>query len=124
MAGAPTHRGSRLPVRACVHTRLEVFLPVMVDAMTTSTAATRTATIQRTQSTPRVSPAAAERGVHEPAEDDSADAAQDGEPDRDVVLVAGSDELAQQADDDASDDDADDFHVRLSCSSWTLSARR
>lgn len=40
MTGAPTHTGSRLPFRACVHTRLEVFLPVMVEAMTTSTAAT------------------------------------------------------------------------------------
>ena len=33
---------------------LDVFLPVIVEAMTTNTAATRIATIQRTQSTPEV----------------------------------------------------------------------
>src|SRR6476620_1271651 len=35
---------------------LDVFLPVTVEAITTRTAATMTATIQRTQSTPEVLP--------------------------------------------------------------------
>src|SRR4029079_12085555 len=62
---------------------------------------------------------APERGVDEPAEHDSADAAEDGQPDRDVVLVARSDELAQQPDDDARDDDADDLHeVSLPVKTW------
>ena len=86
-----------------------LFLPVTVDAMTTRTAATTIATIQRTQSTPAL-PLPPNARVDEPAEDDAADAAQDGQPDRDVVLVARSDELAQQPDDDARDDDADDLH--------------
>ena len=52
---------------------------------------------------------ASERGVDEPAEDDASDPAEDGEPQRDVVLVARGDELSEQADDDARDDHNDDL---------------
>src|SRR4051794_22207210 len=58
---------------------------------------------------------AAEGGVDEPSDDHATDAAEHGEPDRDVVLVPRSDELAEQADDDARDDDADDLHAFLPC---------
>lgn len=39
-----------------------------------------------------------ERGVYEPADDDAAHAAQEGQPNRDIVLVARCDELAEQSD--------------------------
>ena len=53
--GAPTRRGSRLRAWSgrAFRRAWRCFLPVTVDAMTTRTAATRIATIQRTQSIPR-----------------------------------------------------------------------
>src|SRR5215203_5331326 len=56
---------------------------------------------------------AAERGVEEPAQDHAADSAQDREPDRNVVLVARGDELAEHADHDARDDDPNNLHAYL-----------
>src|SRR5829696_3667770 len=44
------------------------------------------------------------------ADQHAADAAEQGQPERDVVPVAGSDELAQQSDDDACDENSDDLH--------------
>src|SRR5688572_15090656 len=57
--------------------------------------------------------AAAEQDVEVPADDDTTDATQDGEPDRDVVPSARSNKLAEQADDDARDNDSDDLHMFL-----------
>src|SRR5215216_2835567 len=44
------------------------------------------------------------------ADEHSADPADNGEPERNVVAVARREELAQQADDDACDDHTDDVH--------------
>src|SRR5215218_10044713 len=53
------------------------------------------------------------------ADEHAADPADNGEPERDVVAVAGREELAQQADDDAGDDQTDDVHRRpLSLLGW------
>src|SRR5512133_2523022 len=52
----------------------------------------------------------AQRGGDVVADQPPTDAAQHGEPEGDVVPVAGSEELAKQPDDDAGDDDTDDFH--------------
>src|SRR5512132_1635483 len=46
------------------------------------------------------------------ADEHSADPADNGEPERNVVAVARREELAQQADDDACDDYTDDIHRR------------
>src|SRR5215217_2241078 len=67
---------------------------------------------------------APERGVDEPADQDPTDAADDGQPDRDVVPVARGDELAQQADDDAGEDDTDDLHCFLLKRDGVFGAKR
>src|SRR5215218_1180730 len=54
---------------------------------------------------------ATERGVEVPAEDDTTDAAQDGQPERDVVSATRSNKLAEQADNDARDNHSDDLHI-------------
>jgi hypothetical protein len=64
----------------------------------TRTAATTMLMIHRVQSMPRV------------ASTPSADPADNGEPERNVVAVPRRKELAQPADDDAGDDHTDDVH--------------
>src|SRR5215217_2584989 len=54
---------------------------------------------------------ATERGVDVPADDDTSDAAQDGEPEWDVVPATRSNELAEQANNDARDNHSDDLHM-------------
>src|SRR3954451_9151351 len=49
------------------------------------------------------------------ADQDPADAADDGEPERDVVAVSWGDELAQEPDDDPHHDDEEPTHVSLLC---------
>src|SRR5829696_3398488 len=44
------------------------------------------------------------------ADEHAADATEDSQPERDVVPVAGSDELAEQPDDEACDENSDDVH--------------
>src|SRR4051794_37017007 len=44
------------------------------------------------------------------ADQHTADAAEQGQPERDVVPVAGSDELAEQSDDQTCDENSDDLH--------------
>src|SRR5215204_6392673 len=53
-----------------------------------------------------------ERGGEVVADEHTADPADNGEPEWNVVAVAWRDELAQQADDDAGDDHTDDVHRR------------
>ena len=48
----PGRRGRPLRAKGVTYARLDVFLPVTVEAMITKTAATTMATIQRTQSIP------------------------------------------------------------------------
>jgi hypothetical protein len=55
----------------------------------------------------------AERCVDEPADQNPGDSADDGQPNRDVVPVSRSHELAQQADNDTGHDDTDDLHCFL-----------
>ena len=84
-------------------------LPVTIAATTTRTAATTMLMIQRIQSIPfGLLDAEGSRDVV--ADQDTDDAADDREPQRDVVPVSGGHELAEQADDDAGDDDSDDIH--------------
>src|SRR5829696_1470449 len=45
------------------------------------------------------------------ADQHAADAAEQGQPEGDVVPVAGSDELPQQSDDQTRDENSDDLHV-------------
>ncbi len=77
----------------------------------TRPAETRMATTQRVQSMPATA-VATERPVDDVADEDSADPAQQGGPQRDVVLVAGRDELAEEADDDASEEKPDELHEK------------
>src|SRR5215217_2368472 len=54
---------------------------------------------------------ATERRVEVPADDDSSDTTQDGEPEWDVVPTIRSNKLAEQANNDARDNHSDDLHV-------------
>src|SRR4030095_12325811 len=55
---------------------------------------------------------ATEQNVDVPADEDTTDATQDGEPDRDVVPSARSNKLAEQPNDDARDNHADDLPMQ------------
>src|SRR4051794_16237778 len=53
---------------------------------------------------------AAERPVDDESEQDPCDPAEQRQPQRDVVLVAWGDQLAEQPDDEPSNENSDDLH--------------
>ena len=89
--------------------RVPVLRPVTVEAMTTRTARGDDGD-DPADPVDTVGAVATEQRVDVVAEEHAADAAEDGEPQRDVVLVAGGDELAEETDDRAYDDEDDDVH--------------